>query len=286
MQRFAEISWLYEGLVYVGLGILILLISRIVIDKLTPYKVAHELVKLDNPAVGVTLTGYYVGVIIIFLGAVIGGDDADGFGAFIKQMVIDGLYALLGIALLNCCRVVVDKLILTKFSVEKEIITDRNVGTGAVESGCLIATALMIAGAIHGDGSFMSAVVFFILGQILLIFFGYFHQFVTPYDVHDEIEKDNVAAGAYMGFNMVALGIISLKATSGDFVSWGYNLGYFIVYAIVGLLVLSLLQRLTTNLFLAGACLEEEIANDQNMNIAWIGGALSIGIAAMFFFLL
>lgn len=286
MQKIAEISWLYEGLTYLGLAILVLLISRLIIEKLTPYKVANELVKLDNQAMGVTLTGYYTGVIIIFLGAVIGESDVSGFFGFITQALIDVLYAVCGILLLNCCRIIVDRLILYRFSVVKEIVTDRNIGTGAVECGSLIATAMMIAGAIHGEGSIITALAFFGLGQILLILFGFFHQFVTPYDVHDEIEKDNVAAGAYMGFNMIALGIIALKATSGDFVGWTYNLAYFAIYALTGLLVLSLLQKLTTTLFLAGACIEEEIANDQNMNIAWIGGAMSIGIAALFFFLI
>ncbi len=286
MQKFAEISWLYEGLTYVGLGILVLIISRVIIEKLTPYKVANQLVKLDNPALGVTLTGYYLGVIIIFLGATLGDTDKEGFGGFFIQAMVDVLYAFFGIFLLNGCRVVVDKMILYKFSTEKEIITDQNIGTGAVECGSMIATAMMIAGAINGEGSFGSAVAFFVLGQLLLILFGFFYDFIIPYDVHEEIEKDNVAAGAYMGFNMVALGIICLKATSGDFVGWSYNLGYFVIYAIIGLLVVALLQRLTTRFFLDGASLAEEIAKDQNMNIAWIGGSLSVGIASMFFFLL
>ncbi len=286
MQKLLEISWLYEGLIYVGLGVLVLIVSRVIIEKLTPYKVGHELVKLDNPALGVTLSGYYLGVIIIFLGAVLGDSDQEGISGFLIQVVVDVLYAFFGIFLLNGCRVVVDKMILYKFSTEKEIITDRNIGTGAVECGSMLATAMMIAGAIHGEGSFGSAVVFFILGQLLLILFGQFYNWILPYDVHDEIEKDNVAAGAYMGFNMVALGIIVLKATSGDFVGWWYNLAYFIIYGTIGLLVVALLQRLTTLFFLDGASLAEEIAKDQNMNIAWIGGSISVGISSMFFFLL
>ena len=286
MERLTEISWLYQSLVYLVLGVLVLIISRVIIEKLTPYKVADELVKLDNQALGITLVGYYAGVIVIFLGAALGGSHDDTLAGFLKQAVIDVFYAFFGIFLLNGCRLIVDKLILYKFSVEKEIITDRNAGTGAVESGCMLATALMIAGAIGGEGSFLSAIIFFILGQLLLIGFALFHQLVTPYDIHAEIEKDNVAAGAYMGFNMVALGIIALKATSGDFIGWGYNLSYFVIYALVGLLTLALLQKLTTQLFLSGACLEEEIARDQNMNIAWVGGTTAVGIAAMFFFLL
>lgn len=286
MQRFAEISWLYEGLIYILLGILVLVISRYIIEKMTPYKVTNELVKLDNPAMGVTLTGYYLGVVIIFLGAALGDSRMEGFSGFLGQAGVDLAYALVGILLLNGSRLVVDKLILYTFSVTKEIIEDQNVGTGAVESGSLIATALMIAGAIHGEGSLASAIVFFLLGQLLLVGFGFFHQFITPYDVHAEIEKDNVAAGTYMGFAMVALGIVVLKATSGDFVAWSYNLSYFCLYAIIGLLGMSLLQKLTTYLFLSGANIEEEIARDQNMNIAWIGGTIYVGIATMFFLLL
>jgi uncharacterized membrane protein YjfL (UPF0719 family) len=112
MQKFQEISWLYEGLTYVLLGIMVLIISRIIIEKLTPYKVGHELVKLDNPALGVTLTGYYLGVIIIFLGAVLGDSDRTGFSGFVIQAGVDVLYAFLGIFLLNGCREIDDKMIL------------------------------------------------------------------------------------------------------------------------------------------------------------------------------
>ncbi len=37
---------------------------------------------------------------------------------------------------------------------------------------------------------------------------------------------------------------------------------------------------------LLDADIEEEISYDRNINIAWIGGTLSIGIAAVIFFLL
>ncbi|MCI5141718.1 MAG: DUF350 domain-containing protein [Candidatus Electrothrix sp. ATG1] len=176
--------------------------------------------------------------------------------------------------------------ILYKFSTVKEIITDRNIGTGAVEAGAMIATALMIAGAINGEGSFFSALVFFVLGMLLLILFSHFHAFLTPYDDHDEIEKDNVAAGAYLGFSLIALGIIVLKAIAGDFVSWGYNLSWFAGYEVLGFLGLAVLQKMILVVFLPGANIEEEISRDRNMNIAWIGGTMSMGIAALIFFLL
>ncbi|MDH3349712.1 MAG: DUF350 domain-containing protein [Desulfobulbaceae bacterium] len=287
MPNIMEFSWLYEGFVYLFLGIITLIISKFIINFLTPYKIDKELIHSDNSALGLTLAGYYLGVIVIYLGAVIGETDYGGvWSEILTQCSIDFAYALFGILTLNLCRVIVDKTILYKFSTTKEIITDHNLGTAAVECGSMIATAFMIAGAIHGEGGFLSALVFFILGQLLLIVFALFHQLITPYDVHDEIEKDNVAAGAYMGFDMVALGIITLHATMGDFVSWSHNLRYFAAYALLGILALTVFQKIATGFFLAGAPLEEEITRDRNMNIAWISGSISIGISSMIFFLL
>ena len=89
-----------------------------------------------------------------------------------------------------------------------------------------------------------------------------------------------------MGFDMIALGIITLHATMGNFVSWSYNLRYFVVYALLGILALTVFQKIASSFFLAGAPLEEEISRDRNMNIAWINGSISIGISSMILFLL
>ena len=288
MINFTETAELYYGMLYIVLGIAVLALSKFAVNLMTPYKINKELIHSDNQALGVTLAGYYAGVVIIFLGSVIGesATESVSIGSLFLEVVTDMGYAIFGILCLNLCRKIVDLAILYKFSTVKEIITDRNVGTGAVEAGAMIATALMIAGAIQGTGSFLSALVFFLLGMGLLILFSHFHALLTPYDDHDEIEKDNVAAGAYLGFTLVALGIIVLKATAGDFVSWGYNLSWFAGYAVLGFLGLAVLQKMILVIFLPGANIEEEISRDRNMNIAWIGGTMSIGIAALIFFML
>ncbi len=288
MINFSETTDLYYGMLYIVLGIAVLILSKFAVNLMTPYKIDKELVHSDNTALGVTLAGYYAGVVIIFLGAVVGDAtrELDSIGAAALEAGLDLGYAVFGILALNLCRKVVDLAILYKFSTVKEIITDRNVGTGAVEAGAMVATALMIAGAVNGQGSFLSTAVFFLLGMILLILFSHFHALLTPYDDHEEIEKDNVAAGAYLGLSMIALGVIVFKATVGDFVSWGYNLSWFAGYAVLGFLGLAVLQKLILFVFLPGANIEEEISRDRNLNIAWIGGTLSVGIAVMIFFLL
>lgn len=283
-----ELQWTAVGLMYVVVGVLVIAVSKVIMNRLTPYHLDEELTKKDNPALGITLAGYLAGVVIIYLGATIGPDpeEVPRWGAVLGSLGIDVLYALAGILALNLGRIIVDRAVLAEFSTVKEIIEDRNVGTAAVESGSAIATALIVAGAIHGEGSWISAVVFFVLGQAVLVLFGRFHQFITPYDVHAEIEKDNVAAGAFMGLNMIALGLILLKATAGSLITWRYNLSVFVLDAGLGFVVLLGAQKLLGQLLLRKTSLKQEIAEDRNLNVAWVGGMVSVSIAALVFFVM
>ena len=277
------------GVAYVVLGVVVLIIAKIVKDFLTPYKIDEELATKNNPAVGLAMTGYFAGVLIVFLGAAI-GPDLEGALSLAELFIVIGIdfvYALGGIVALNVGRWVIDKLVLMKFSTVKEMIEDRNVGTGAVECGGLIATGLIVAGAIHGEGGGpLAAIVFFVLGQLVLVLFGLFYQWITRYDIHTEIERDNVAAGVALGLSMIAIGIIVLGSMSGDFESWGENLTWFVIDAFVGFVLLMILRKVTDALFLPGTTISHEIAIDRNLNAAWIEGVVAIGIATMVFVLL
>ena len=283
------ITTLGIGIAYIVLGVVLLIVAKLVKDILTPYRIDEELTGKDNLALGLTMTGYFAGVIIIFIGAVAGPDlleDATP-GEVVEAMFVDVLYALAGIVALNVGRWVVDKLILRQFSTIKEIIQDRNAGTGAVECGCYIATALVIAGAIHGEGGGPdTAAAFFVLGQVVLILFALFYQWITKYDIHAEIERDNVAAGVALGFSMVAMGIIVLKGVAGDWIDWTENLLWFAIYVGIGFVLLMVLRKVTDVLFLPKSPIHHEIAVDRNLNAAWIEGVVATGIAAMVYVLL
>ena len=286
------------GLAYVVLGVVVLIIAKIIMDFLTPYKIDEELTTKNNPALGLAMTGYFAGVLIVFLGAVMGPNlEYESLGELVISLGIDFLFALGGIVALNIGRWVVDKFVLTQFSTTKEIIQDRNAGTGAVECGGFIATALIVAGAIYGEGgeswwkALLSVVVFFVLGQVVLVLFAKFYQWITRYDIHAEIERDNVAAGVALGSSMIAIGIIVLKGTAIDFDTdsgseWVDSFLWFAVYAVLGFALLMILRKVTDALFLPGTTIQHEIATDRNLNAAWIEGVVAIGIATMVFVLL
>jgi uncharacterized membrane protein YjfL (UPF0719 family) len=286
------------GVAYVVLGVVVLIIAKIVRDFLTPYKIDEELTTKNNLALGLAMTGYFAGVLIVFLGAVIGPDlEGESFGELFRVICIDFLFALGGIVALNIGRWVVDKFVLTQFSTKKEIIQDRNAGTGAVECGAFIATGLIVAGAIYGEGgeswwtALLSIIVFFVLGQWVLVLFALFYQWITRYDIHAEIERNNVAAGAALGLSMIAIAIIVLKGAAIDFDTdslseWADSFLWFAVYTVLGFVLLMILRKVTDVLFLPGTTISHEIATDRNLNAAWIEGVVAIGIATMVFVLL
>ena len=292
------------GLAMTALGIIVLAIAGLLKDLLTPYSITDELTGKDNPALGLSLTGYYIAVLVIFSGALY--DPKPNMAAhmllseqFLMQCLIVMGYSLGGILLLNFSRLVVDRLVLTKFSTVKEIIQDRNVGTGAVEFGSYVASALVIAGSISGSVKVAaggevppwwlgvaSALAFFGLGQLVFVIYGRFYQLIAGYDVFGEIEQDNVAAGVAFGGNLIAIGVILFKAVSGDFHGWTAHLVKFGVLAVVGFVVLYLLRILVDGFLLPKATITHEIVNDRNINAAYIEGAVLIGISVVINFAL
>ena len=293
-------EWLDLGisLSYVVLGAVVLIIAKLINDLLTPYHLDTELTVNDNPAVGLSLTGYYAGVIIIFLGAALGFEEGDFlFDQLIPEMALDATYALGGIILLNLGRKILDRMVLRQFSIYKELVQDRNVGTGAVLFGSYVATALILAGGIYGEvppeAAFagpwtgaITALCYFFTGQITLILFSVFYQRITKYDIHEEIEKDNVAAGVAFGGNMIALGVLLLKASAHHFESLQSSVMEYVTLTFIGFVVLFLIRQLVDHALLPKTSIAHEIAVDRNLGAAWIESIVAIGMAAVIYFMI
>jgi uncharacterized membrane protein YjfL (UPF0719 family) len=281
------LQWLGISIVAVLLGLLVLLLSKYLKDWFTPYRLDDQLTREDNPALGLATVGYFAGAVIIYLGATTGPDPSEppALGSLAAQWGIDLAYALAGLLLLNLSRVLLDKVVLARVDVGKEILEDRNVGAGAVEAGALIAAALVIAGAIHGEGNPLSALVFYVLGHVVLVLFALFYQWLTRYDLYREIESDNVAAGVAFGMNLAAIGLIMLKATSGDLVGWTYSLSLFGLYAAAGFLTFLIVRKLADWLLLPRVTFEQEIAQDRSLNAAWIEGTVALSAATLILFM-
>lgn len=260
----------------------IFFIANMLYSKKAGYDVKDEVVKKDNIAVSVALAGYLLAISIIFIGCVLGPSKG------LLQDLIEVLkYSALGMVLLYIAHLVNDKLILHKFNNAKELVEDRNVGTGAVLAGSYIASGLIVAGSIHGEGGGIeSALVFFVLGQLSLVLFSKVYDVITSYDLHDEIEQCNYAAGIAFSGTLIALGIILSKAASGDFVSWEFNITYFLLNAAIAFILLPLFRVVIDKLVITDDDLNKEIAEDKNIGAGFLEFGATVGFAAVLFFVI
>lgn len=247
---------LLTGIVYISLFFLLFALGKFV------YKLLHreldlnrEMLENDNPAVSLAVTGYYAGL-LLSIGAAIVGPSA----GFVPDLIDLVIYGVLSIILLNLSSFICGLFILTKFKINDELLRDRNQGTGAVVFGVLLASGFVIYGSVSGTGGTVwTAIGFWALGQLLLVVAAFLYNFILPFDLHMEIEKDNVPAGVSFAGALIAMGIVVGLAAEGDFVSWGESLPTFLAYALIGLVSLPLLRFLTDWLLLPGVRLSDEI---------------------------
>lgn len=244
------------------------------------YNLTFELVEKDNPALALSIAGYYFGLVFCIGGALVGPSKG-----IIEDLIDLGIYGFLSIILINISWFLCDKLILYKFNIKDELIRDHNQGTGAVLCGVSIASGLVIYGAVAGEGgNIWTAISFWAIGQVILIVSGLIYTLLNSYDVHDEIEKDNVAAGVSFSGALVAIGIIVGLAAETDFESWSEDLPDFIIIVLLGLVLLPVIRFLTDKILLPTVKLTHEIANQEHPNVgaayieafSYIGGAFII----------
>jgi uncharacterized membrane protein YjfL (UPF0719 family) len=259
------------------LFVVVFTVAKLANELLTPYNIDDQLTEHDNFALSVSLSGYFLAVVIIFVGAMIGPSKG-----LMKDLLYVGGYSLLGIVLLNVSRIINDKVILRKFCNVKEIIEDKNAGVGAVQMGSYVASALMIAGAISGQGGgFLTATAFFFLGQVALLIMAGIYNFIISYDLHEELEKDNVSAGIGFAGTLVAIGVILLSSLSGNFISWTENLTEFAIDGAIAFIVLPIFRLFFDKVIIPKSDLNHEIKNDQNCGAGLLEFVITVGFSVI-----
>lgn len=241
----------------------------------------HELVEKDNLAFSFANVGYYIGLLIAISSVYAG----DGVGHIVDNLIDIAVYGVLSIILLNISMIITDKVILRKFSIKKEIIEDQNVGTGVIEGATCIANGLIIHGVLtENQDNFLAIIALWLIAQIALVLVGVIYNAITPYDIHEHIEKDNVAVGVGFAGAIVAIGNLVRFGAQMEADSWimvGENL---VLETGIGLLMLPLARIMTDKILLPKRNLTDEIVNQEKPNVgaavieafAYIGGSMLI----------
>ncbi|RKX98496.1 MAG: DUF350 domain-containing protein [Spirochaetes bacterium] len=273
-----------RGIIYIICGFIFFFIGKVIYDLVRrKFKVNVELIEKDNQALAIALVGYYLGLIFSIGGSIVGPTKG-----LTDDLIDIAIYGFLAILLLNLSSFINDRFILRRFSTTKEIIQDQNIGTGIVEGSLFLASGLIIFGAVSGEGgSVWTAVIFWLLGQFVLVILGYIYNLMTPFDIHEEIEKDNIAVGVAFSGAIIAVGNIVRFGISGPFISWFNDITSFVAYVVIGFILLPLIRLATDKVILPGRKITEEIVGQAKPNIgvayieafSYIGASLFIGWA-------
>ena len=269
-----------SAFLYFAAGLLLLLLAKPIKGLTTRYHLSEELTKHDNKAVAVATAGYIFGVLTIIRGVMISGGNP--YQTIWRDLVSVAVWTVISLALLLLSAWINRKFLLNRFEMHKELITDRNVGTGVVLAGTYIGTAFIVSASISGTtgSSFaieiLDTLIYFVIGQLGFILLGTIYQRTCGYNVHDEIERDNEGAGLAFGATLVALAIlISGQIRRGD------SLVALAVWIPISLLVLLGSRWLVDLIILPNARLGNEITRDRNWGVALIEGAAAIGVALL-----
>lgn len=271
VEHFFEVDVLFYGI----LTLIFFVIGKVVYDILTPYKLNDELTTKDNKAVAVSF-GAYLFSLGLIIWAVIKQETES---SIVSDLINTAIWCSIGIVFLQIARFINDKIILYKFDNTKELIEDRNVGTACAEAGSYIGSSIIIVATLQGASDsllvgIIEAFIFFILGQLAMLIFSKVYQLYTKYDVHKEIEKDNVAAGLAFGLSIIALSVFIY-----EFILYSSSLIGFLIWFLIGISTLFIVRFLMDKFILPGSPIDYEIENDKNWGAALIEGFTAIIIA-------
>lgn len=271
------------SLLYLAVGFTLFYIGKIIFQVSNrKLNMNEELVKKDNLAFAISNVGYYIGLLLA-IGAAMSNEL---FGTHIWHNLLDVvIMGVIAILLLNISAYINDKLILSKFSVLKEIVEDRNIGTGVIVAANYISTGLIINGVLKDNSeAYYEVIILFIIAQLSMILVVKIYDLITPYDIHEHIEKDNVAVGIGVAGVMIAIANLIAYGVSVASSTWVETLEILVFETVVGIIILPLIRLVTDKILLPGENLTDEIVNQEKPNIgaaiieafAYIGGSMLI----------
>lgn|GEM_PF-1539587 len=268
-----------ENAGFLACVLLVMIMAKIAFDLLVKAlygkNADQELCEKDNPAFGISFALYLAGVAYATLKG-IEPTEASYF-ADLLSVLLHGGFAIMAML---AAMVINDYCILWKVRNAKEIFEERNIAVGIGEGGSFVATAMILAGA-WTNGSWGTVLLWFAIGQAMLVAVTFLYQWITPHDIHAEIDTGNTAcaiglAGFLVGTALIVYGAIAGPATTllSDLTDAGVYLG-------VGVVTMVLMRGFTGILFIPRTTsLNDEIVRDRNINAGLLEAAAYVIAAA------
>lgn len=278
---------IFTSLIYLIVSCSMLIFSKWLFMRFAKYNMYEE-IKKGNVTGIIPYLGFLLGICAIQIGAFVGPSNT----LFRYEILSYIMYSLMGSFLMIFSGYVVEKAILHKFSNVDEIVRDRNIGTAAVHFGMYLASGLIISACVTGETivahgrcyGVISTLIYYVMGMIFLILFAKLYDMLTPYSLLGEIEADNVAVGVAFGGNLIAIGLILMRATIGDIGTWQQGLILYFIDLSAIILLLPSVRFLLDRLIVKEINITKEIKH--NNVAAGLGEAVVlIAFALLIFFM-
>lgn len=280
---FEQVDYI-ANLSYIINNLLLLIFAQIIFqqfNKKVSFK--YQLTQEDNLSVAFWVIGYYIGVLISIASVTIG--PSKGLLVDLEEITIYGIQAII---LLNIAMWTMDHLVLSRFSLIKEMLKDKNEGAGIIMGSSAIASGLIIQGAFTGETQTLTlgmstAFIYWLCGQIILVLATFCYNKMLCYDIGNEIEQDNVAVGiAYSGI-CIAISSLIGKAIKVEHLYWSDAIFNIIISLILALLLMPLTRLIISRILVGKKKLVSELVNQEKPNIGLgiIEALIYIGIAEL-----
>ncbi len=261
------------GVVFLTITLAFVWVAKLASDMFAEFSPDDE-IKNGNLAVALRRGGFYLGIAVGMFGAVSG--PSQGFVVDVANLIVDGLIITV---LLFVARAINDFIVLGNVSNAKAI-RNGNMAVGFVEFGGYLATGIVAMAAFAGEGSLLSAVIFFVAGQVVFLAVAHLYDIFASGEILEEIEFGNTSAGLVVGGLMVATSVALFGAIAGDGGNLLPDLFSFAVYATVAVVALMVVSVVADHLLLPSVKAEAEI-QERNVAVSVVLVAVNIGVALM-----
>jgi uncharacterized membrane protein YjfL (UPF0719 family) len=197
----------------------ILFVAKLARDwvlKTRGYLVDKLVVQERSSSAAISQAGYMIGILLGFLGTISFASKADGYGALVAHIA---LFGGLAIALQIAADRIGDRLIFRGLAGEGA--KDDNVSHAVGRAAVSIATGLVLRGSLADPSAgVVACLIWFVVGQALMILAVLFYCRLTPYDDLAEIKRNNLAAafpitGILIGLGLVIEAAVAVKGDGG-----------------------------------------------------------------------
>lgn len=247
-----------QSVIYLSISCIMLFLSKFMFDKFSIFQPEKEIKNCNYTAI-IAFCGYIIGMAFILVGAFVGPSSK----TFRLDLAMYVAYAIVGVILMTTSGFVTRKIMLNRFDNAKELLQDKNIGTAAVYFGFYVAHGLIIAACVNGEvGGILSSIFYYVLSVCFMFIFLRVYDLITPYSVHDELENDNYAVGIALAGNIIAIGIILMKATLGDVDGWKNSLITYFVDLSAILLMFPAVRYVLGNFIVKAIDINKELKNN------------------------